>query len=221
MNKFLFVVEGAKDEYRVLSCILKNFFGILDSEITHHHGQGEQIFKNSDVYVKTIMDANIEKFYNLLISDEYANGVSLASYFDQSGEYEYAFEYIIIDADLKDKVSGGKKELLLNLAAKVEKMENTTLLISSPQIEAISDTNELYKYEEGVKYKTHINNSLQLGAINHFIKYPLEILQMNIDKFAQVPYDEQAIDAIKQYNEETKEILIRCPMFHIIADYDF
>lgn len=44
---------------------------------------------------------------------------------------------------------------------------------------------------------------------------------MNIDKYSEIEYDDQPMNAVYNYNEDTREVLIRCPLFHIIGDYYF
>ncbi len=225
MNSFLFVVEGKKDEAKVLSCILKHFIGIDACRITEDtHNKNELIYESNDVYVKTIVNSDIQAFYNLLSEDQYAEGISLSSFFAGDDNHKYAQEFIIIDGDFKDRIKaeGGKKELLIKLNKFVEEMPNTLLLITTPQIEAIVDKNDKYCYNRSDKnYKNEINKRFGKGAIEAFIRNPLKYMKMNVEKYIGVEYDEQAMYAIVNYDEENQVVDIRSPLFQIISEYYF
>lgn len=167
MNKFLFVVEGKKDEYRVIKAIMQ-FLGIQNNIVQDTNRANYFEFNNDEIYVKTIIDGNIEQFYAELTSDEFSAGISLSTFFDPLSDQNYAQEYIIIDGDFKDRITGGKKQLLIDLNDFIDNMENTKLLVTTPQLEAISDRNDKHQYISGENYKSIINTRSVMGAVAYF-----------------------------------------------------
>ncbi len=102
-----------------------------------------------EVYIKWIKDGNIKGFVEMIDTDPFSEGLSLGSYFNSNVERDFSIEYLIIDADMQDNHGEEtKKDFLLGLIQKVENLENTHILISSPSIESFIDTDDIYNYNE-------------------------------------------------------------------------
>ncbi len=174
-----------------------------------------------EVYIKWIKDGNIKGFVEMIDTDPFSEGLSLGSYFNSNVERDFSIEYLIIDADMQDNHGEEtKKDFLLGLIQKVENLENTHILISSPSIESFIDTDDIYNYNEE-RYKTKIGRIYPNGLGSLAKDEIIEALIMNFTKFSneKIDYDEQRKYAIETY--ENDEIKIRNLLFHIIAEENF
>ncbi len=190
MSKILVLTEGKKDEENVIKAINKHFG-----------------FENKD-YQFEYINKCVAHFVGDYISDPYNEGLTLSSY-ASCNDYEYALEFLVIDVDLKDNPYKGmsKLELLKQIINIVKKLDNTTLILSSPQIEAIVDKNDIWYYSYG-DYKKLINEEFN-GAVNEFIHNIDNYLNQEKFKnngFWRVPYFE---NIISNCNEEELSTLIR------------
>lgn len=218
MDKVLFIVEGEKTEKQFVKLIYEQLYG-ENSNATSDHSQVE---------FKWIKNADINAFVKTLETDEFGFGVSAENYFASEEGTTYSETYILIDADLKDKSGSGENDvekikLINKLYNYVQDMDNTELILSSPQIESIVDVDDVFKYVEGIRYKHKISGRFASGACGELTSNMQAMLLMNIDKFLEdnIEYDQQSMHPINTYDYNSKEIKVRNVLFHIIANKEF
>lgn len=230
MNRILFLVEGKKTESSLLKILFSKVFGKLEKKNIEQ--DNVELFENEkiSILIQWIKDGNITKFYEKLDSlfeDPYSDEISLQKVFCNDLNLEFSMEFILIDADMKDDIpKSTKKEFLLKLNELINKFDNTHLLISSPMIEGLFDSDDVYNYNSQYGYKKIVNAKVEelcqgKGMNTYFESDFSNILGMNIKKFEDIDYDNQRMLSINKYNEENKRIFIRNNLFHIFAEHFF
>lgn len=226
VDNILFIVEGRKTEYQYIKQIYESYYKGQYQIIRRSEDKNYLINDLPVIDINWIQDANIERFVAEYEADEYSDGISIVNSFkDKNDMKNYSEAFIIIDADLMDNSIGGDNARnKINLINRLHEIvlndeDNIELLVSSPQLEAIVDTNDEYVYKSGESYKRLLNNRLVSGAYGELIRDTNSILQMNLEKYIveNVQYDDHSLFPLECYNFETNKIKVRSPLFHLIA----
>lgn len=175
---------------------------------------------------KTIENANVVKFISELeIENNLNEGISVSSYFDNTSNY--AHEFIVIDVDLRDKLTKGpsKKDYLATLFKVVSEMDNTSIILSSPQIEAFIDNEDIYKYKKGQSYKEIIKEKSPKDSAGNpigmmqFLQTKLSFyLYQEYKKNGDIAVDKQVKFILDNIDEDNEIVKVRTVFNHIIKE---
>lgn len=226
-DNILFIVEGKKAEANYIKAIYEQYYphqfvviNRVDNELVLEDISGKNI-----IDINWIENANIQQFVSNIEEDEYSYGVSIINSFVEKNDVKtYSEAFIIIDADLKDKSSGGdnaaNKIKLINKLLKIveDNDENVEVIINSPMLEGIVDEMDGYTYKSGESYKSKINSQFANGAFGQFQNNISEVLKMNVLKYGDIDYQKHSTFALDTFDNTIGHIKVRSPLFHIIAN---
>lgn len=227
LNKILFIIEGRKAEPNLLKKICIGILGFNEEEIIVDLETESTLSLKDDktqIYIKWIKNADVVKF-SMLLDEELEqglnDGITLGSCYTAEPGIEFSTEYMIIDADMHDKLAGKtKQDFLKELISKIKKLDNSHILISSPSIESFIDEDDIYDYKDG-KYKEMIGSKYPNGLGSLSKENIIEKMIMNFQKFSDedIDYDDQRSYSVETFSAD--KIKIRSLLFHIIAEEKF
>lgn len=222
MVNILFIVEGAVTEEKILNAIYNTYY-----EEAPNSNRLHQLKDGKQLNIECIENANISKFLSEIEEDEYGEAIGLDARFGKPN-VKYSYVFVIIDADLEDKSkkhlddASEKIRIINDIANCIWKLDNSFLIINSPQVECLIDDADTYTYGEGEKYKKIISRKHPNGFIQEFSSNVSKYLVNQIDRYQseQVKIDCQALHAINSYSYQNNEIKVRSNIHHILLELE-
>lgn len=218
-DKIIIFTEDIKKDPKNIKEILKKHFNLEEADL--HYSRYDKMQDIADIIIEkpecSIFIKHIEKsvftFINEFIEDENNEGISLSSYYFNSLNFEFSQEFLCIDLDINDDVSGyeDKYAFLCKANKIISNIDNTHLLIASPMTESIVDANNVYTGDSS-HYKQYINNTYS-KEVNKIISHYKKIVEMNNQKFNGIEPDKYNFHVLNEYSNIKPNI----PVYHQIG----